>query len=570
MKKSHLILLWLTCVGIELFCQPFEKIIGATSLIQPCHYNNTIWGVSIEKMNNGFIAFSQTESTDYNCGTIASGYTLTKLNYKGDTIFSSFFLNPFYTGNGGNIFLAQDMTVDIDSNIYVTGEMETDTTRFYVAKHDYNGNLIWYKQIANNYISSPRRLIMDSLSVIVFGKTASSFGVQEKQMIVKLNSNGNLVWKTVIPGSAFCEPYKILSLNNNYYAFSGWLPNAPNNGYLISMTKLDKSGILDSVYLFGNIADSYSNIDAIINYEKNIVVVANNLNFPNNYLFKTDTVGILIRDSVFSNSTGNDRIKFWGIAETTDSNLVIIETKEYPDPISTSTAWDNSISLQKLRHNNYALIWEKEYTNGPDMNWNSVLNKRILALDSNNLIVIGTRILDSNKIEKTLVIKTDQFGDSHQCKLSFWLSGHDSIPVGTNLGEFNCSTGLGPFSWYMNGIFQSSQLNNSFIVNDTGIFVVSLVGCNDTMSVIFTGYVNTNGMRNIVDKEIKSYPNPVNNYLTISSTKMLGDFLISNSIGEVVLRIKSKNQMEKIDVSSLQSGVYIIQNSESHLKFVKY
>ncbi|MEO8759613.1 MAG: alkaline phosphatase family protein [Bacteroidia bacterium] len=71
------------------------------------------------------------------------------------------------------------------------------------------------------------------------------------------------------------------------------------------------------------------------------------------------------------------------------------------------------------------------------------------------------------------------------------------------------------------------------------------------------------------NKKITLYPNPANNNLTIQSANDLGTISVYNTIGEVVLELKSQNKQEQIDLSGLSSGVYFIKTSLGMQKFIK-
>ena len=60
-----------------------------------------------------------------------------------------------------------------------------------------------------------------------------------------------------------------------------------------------------------------------------------------------------------------------------------------------------------------------------------------------------------------------------------------------------------------------------------------------------------------VGNEIQIYPNPTNGAVEVISEKHIHEFIIMNSIGEILLQ--SKNLNNTIDLSQLKSGVYFIR-----------
>lgn len=65
------------------------------------------------------------------------------------------------------------------------------------------------------------------------------------------------------------------------------------------------------------------------------------------------------------------------------------------------------------------------------------------------------------------------------------------------------------------------------------------------------------------------YPNPASNSLYVESNKELGAVSLLNAMGQVVLKISSKNQSEQIDISKLPAGMYILQVREKFGKIIK-
>lgn len=67
----------------------------------------------------------------------------------------------------------------------------------------------------------------------------------------------------------------------------------------------------------------------------------------------------------------------------------------------------------------------------------------------------------------------------------------------------------------------------------------------------------------------KIYPNPCLNSLTISSTFEISEIEVFNSIGVRIIIFKPKDLQEKLDVSMLPNGIYILRANKSQVLFVK-
>ena len=69
------------------------------------------------------------------------------------------------------------------------------------------------------------------------------------------------------------------------------------------------------------------------------------------------------------------------------------------------------------------------------------------------------------------------------------------------------------------------------------------------------------------------YPNPATNELTIESKTAIESVSITNMLGQNVLNSATSNAIEVVDISNLQSGVYLIkvasEGQTSTKRFVK-
>lgn len=114
----------------------------------------------------------------------------------------------------------------------------------------------------------------------------------------------------------------------------------------------------------------------------------------------------------------------------------------------------------------------------------------------------------------------------------------------------------------ISGSWVQSAIPGSIMINPVmGCAIITeLVDCN-TPTVSVNEYTNHN--------DIKLYPNPAQNYFTISddanqleNTKME----VLNSLGQLVLT-KTIDSDERIDISNLPDGIYFIQLKSRNINF---
>ncbi|MCF8298034.1 MAG: T9SS type A sorting domain-containing protein [Saprospiraceae bacterium] len=99
-------------------------------------------------------------------------------------------------------------------------------------------------------------------------------------------------------------------------------------------------------------------------------------------------------------------------------------------------------------------------------------------------------------------------------------------------------------------IMTSDTASNGSIVDSTGTSKID--------DIIIKGAVMINVNENIIsDSKINIYPNPTTDYLNIESNTA-SIITLYNIIGEEIISLNSNN-FEKIDVSELNSGIYLLK-----------
>jgi|GEM_PF-2914096 len=69
--------------------------------------------------------------------------------------------------------------------------------------------------------------------------------------------------------------------------------------------------------------------------------------------------------------------------------------------------------------------------------------------------------------------------------------------------------------------------------------------------------------------ELIIYPNPTSDYLNFKSDLSINQVAIYNIQGQLILAQSGKNQIDKIDVSQLESGTYFLKTNQTTSKFIK-
>ena len=77
------------------------------------------------------------------------------------------------------------------------------------------------------------------------------------------------------------------------------------------------------------------------------------------------------------------------------------------------------------------------------------------------------------------------------------------------------------------------------------------------------------GLSSFAAPEVKMYPNPASDRLTIESTIEMQTIEVSNLLGQEIMRVSPAATVATIDISSLQSGVYFVKTVADGLTLTK-
>ena len=205
----------------------FERIIGTSE-------NDS--GAMIRKTNDGgYIIVGSTTKPDEN---YPDAYIL-KTDRFGAPLWSKIY-------GGQYIDNASDVLVLNDGSFIVVGTSEsygTGTNDVYVRKLNSNGDEIWFKSFTTTYDEGCGAIINASDGgYILTGSTKNTADKSSNALVMKIDINGNLVWKKDFGGNGGEGAGDILATNDGGYIFSGSTSD-PSTGILdIYLVKIDASG----------------------------------------------------------------------------------------------------------------------------------------------------------------------------------------------------------------------------------------------------------------------------------------------------------------------------------------
>jgi uncharacterized delta-60 repeat protein len=128
---------------------------------------------------------------------------------------------------------------------------------------------------------------------------------------------------------------------------------------------------------------------------------------------------------------------------------------------------------------------------------------------------------------------------------------------GSNYSWINCQSG--------NSIPGETAPSFAPFVNGSYAVIVSVNGCSDTSNCININYV---GIQESVGDDIKLFPNPTSQNVTIKMGVSNAQLIISDSHGKTLLESNFNND-EIINISNYASGVYFFKIQTSQFTYIK-
>jgi hypothetical protein len=461
-----------------------------------------------------------------------------------------------YTSSCGNAVEAYDGGLVIGGTLVIpSGTSYLEYIR--LIKTDINGDTLWTKIIPN---TTMRKFIETSdYGFLLIGTIICE--TKEYPLAIKLNSCAEFEWCKRFGyglGSYFIDA---VECPNNTYAI---LSNYTANGTAIY--KLNNNGNINWVEYYPYY---FACANSLITTHDNGFVISG-YGYANSAcagltLVKTDNTGqfsaVAFPDSVFGMS-----LTF--VAKT-------IETADH----GYLTMGSNLIRLYKL-DSTFNAIWMKQYDLGSTVD-TAITGEEIIAENDSTFIGSFTAMVDSNWVYTSPYFKMARFnssGDTTQIATIY-----NSIP-----------------QTYQAYPTLSKTSDNKFLLGGTNNFnsnyYASVIKLNESLEIdsVFTTGLNYDSLctqaisfdsitidchcpsptgideESLITTKTTVYPNPVKDFLTISSSEKLKSVRMVNVFGQTVYERTKVNSNEiKLNVSSFSSGIYFISTGNEVVKFVK-
>lgn len=289
-----------------------------------------------------------------------------------------------------------------DDTLYVLGQSKSfnDTNGdHYLIKLDTDGNVIFEKTYGGNLAEEGIKIITSSDgNLILIGTTESSGNGQKDIHVLKINTNGIVLWEKSFGGSLDDKPIDIIETGTSEFCIAATTESFGSGTQDIYLIWIDQSGNLVRQITFGG-----SDIDGssgLIEIENNkIMLYGYTRNFGANgrdlYLMKLTSTG----DSLWSKRYGgNGYEESQGFARTNSGGFLLSGHSSSTDP-------NHDMYVVKVDSSGNQ-IWENNYGGAKHDG-----GQALLINNDGNYVLIARSMSFGNGSRNIYMVVTDPNGD---------------------------------------------------------------------------------------------------------------------------------------------------------------
>lgn len=424
----------------------------------------------------------------------------------------------------------------------------------WIVKYDLNGNEIWKKA----YGGSDWDVIWDIKETfdgnyIFFGISASTDGDAENNLgetdfwVVKLNPNGDIIWKKNYGGSGLEDDGEILTTSDNGFVLIGSSSSSDgnfsnNNGDLdYAVIKINSSGEVQWSKLFGGSGLDMA-LNGMVDQTGNILLTgygdSNDGDFIGNkgssdvWVLKLSPDGNLIWKK---NIGGSDYEQSYCIKQLLNGNYLVGINSRSQDVAFDSNFGNMDIWLFEMDANGSILT--KRHFGGQL----SDIPMEFDELPNNDLIIGGTTYSSDGDIFQN-------YGSG-----DFWMLKIN--PLGEILWEKNYGGSDLDRMWGMTKIeggyaaIGESKSNDMDLTDNHGNFDFWVLKLNPEIM----------GTNEPLYSDFNIYPNPASNKIYFQSKNQIESIEIFDLEGKLIYKNKLNLESNELDISNLISGTYILK-----------
>jgi hypothetical protein len=441
---------------------------------------------------------------------------------------------------------------------------------YWIVKISSTGIIQWQKSYGGSDEDNARSVLQTSDGgYIIGGYTLSNDGDVTinnggyDYWIIKLDSNGNLIWEKSFGGTQhdYGYSFNIIQTSDGGYIFAGSTYSNDgdvtlNNGNQdVWIVRLTSTGSLAWQKSFGGSdSDVCTNISSTIdggfvicgNTSSNDFDVSGNNGFVDFWVVKFNSFGNLVWQKCLGGSN-EDTAK--DISQTSDGGFIVVGNSNSSNGHLTGNNGSYDIWLVKLDSIGN-IVWQRNLGgSGYEDAWS------VKQTVDGGYIIAGTSNSTDGVINGNIggadywIVKTDSLGAIQ------WQKNYGGSTADQATGVYQASNG----NYIIAGTTASSNTDVTINNGSNDYWIINL-GPNLSINEIMTS------------KSLIIFPNPTNNFITIrngENTTENFNYKIIDLLGRVVKKGNLKFN-EQINIESLENGNYIIQiNTKNRVKLTE-
>jgi uncharacterized delta-60 repeat protein len=277
----------------------------------------------------------------------------------------------------------EDMAIDDDGNIYVTGSCYHDSRDILTLKIDSNGTLQWAETFDGLYndIDEPSEMALDHMGNIYIAGKSDTSRLYDYSLL-KYTPNGVLEWNRYYNGEADYGDYAhdiCIDTDDNIYV-TGASDGSEGGGDIVTLKyNVDGDLIWDEVYdcpLGANIFFGEKGIAVDSNGDIYVTAIIDEDGDENIVLLKYDSDGTLVWPIIYDRAGNDDSV-----------NLIVLDDSDNIYLAGRTFTSETVADYLIVKYNPEGVeLWSKVY-NGPDSNMDFV--QGIAVDDEQNVFVTG-------------------------------------------------------------------------------------------------------------------------------------------------------------------------------------
>ncbi len=316
MKKFYVIVILLFTAGPTFGQISWEKLISNISTDVFRHVQEVTGGGYIA---SGYIADSTANDTDaYIIRFNASGDSIWSFRYNGTLSGKDLFYKSIETSDGG--FIACGYTTS------VTGQSDD----ILYVKLNASGQLQWAKTYGGNGKDRSQDIVETTDGYTIAGYTTSPPAQYYDAIVIHTDSNGDIIWTTIIGRANYDDANTIKLLPDGGYILGGQSDNS-TTGLDQFLIRINSQGDTLWTKRFGTLGTD--NIECISVVTDGFVLAGSTNTLAtgdDGYLVKTDTAGNVLWTRVFGGAEPDD---FHSVQQTNDGGFILGGTTSSSGPL---------------------------------------------------------------------------------------------------------------------------------------------------------------------------------------------------------------------------------------------